>query len=371
VNNLDKSRSPAVRVWVLAGRKAGDNTQLLALAEALGWPFETKKIRNRSFELLVSISLGATLAGVDRRCSDKLEAPWPDLVLTAGRRNEPVARWIQEQSGGRTRLVHVGRTWAPIKCFDLIITTPQYDLPEQSNVLTIDLPLHGLTRKALDQSREEWALRFSHLPEPRWVVLLGGDSGPFVFTAAKARRLAGWLNERVESAGGSVLVSGSARTPADVYKAFLDVLKVPVYAFHWGSGEENPYQGYLSLGDQFVVTGESMSMLAEAAAAQKPLYIFDLSDAPVDGSAGVSRPWWTIPHNFRYKPLTHRLAMWLAPRRMRRDITRIQTALVRDGVAAWAGQTAVAEARETSGKWLDVAVKGVQQMLDGEKKTRE
>jgi mitochondrial fission protein ELM1 len=356
---------------VLAGRKAGDNTQLLALAEALGWPFEVKKIYNHKFELLANLLFGATLAGIDRERSDRLEPPWPDLVLTAGRRNEPVARWIRKQSSGKTRLVHVGRPWAPLECFDLIITTSQYNLPEQPGVLTVDLPLHAQTREALDQLRDEWVSRFSHLPEPRWVVLLGGDSGPFVFTVAKAQRLAAWLNARVGEAGGSVLVSNSARTPEVAYQAFLDTLEVPVYAYHWGSDEENPYQGYLAVADRFVVTGESMSMLAEAAAAQRPLYIFDLSDTPADTSQGTGRPWWLIPHNFRYKPLTHRLAMRLAPKRMRRDISRIQSALVQSGVAAWAGQSSVEEVRGASGKGLDYAVQGVRQMMSRDKGDRE
>ena len=70
--------------------------------------------------------------------------------------------------------------------------------------------------------------------------------------------------------------------------------KVPVHAYHWGSDEDNPYRGYLAIADQFVVTGESMSMLAEAAAANRPLYIFDLSDNPTDkdefGEALVDYP---------------------------------------------------------------------------------
>ena len=37
-----------------------------------------------------------------------LQPPWPDLVIGIGRRTVPVARWIQEQSGGRTNLVRLG-----------------------------------------------------------------------------------------------------------------------------------------------------------------------------------------------------------------------------------------------------------------------
>jgi len=106
-----------------------------------------------------------------------------------------------------------------------------------------------------------------------------------------------------------------------------------------------------------------MSMLAEAAAANRPLYIFDLSDNPINESDRATRPWWTIPHNFRYKPLTHRLAMWLAPRRMRRDITTIQEKLVKDNIAVWAGHTAVAESRGANKKAHDCAENGVSEVV--------
>jgi mitochondrial fission protein ELM1 len=328
------------RVWLLTGHKAGDNTQVVALAEALRWPFELKRFAYQPWELLSNRLLGVTLAGIDRAGSSPLEPPWPDLVITAGRRNEPVARWIRRQAGGRTRLVHVGRPWAPLDCFDLIVVTPQYFLPERPNILSIDLPLHRITPAALDAVALQWSTRFAHLAHPYWSVMLGGDSGPFVFTAGKAIRLARWLNTCVRNEGGSLLVTNSARTPESTFAAFLATLEAPLSVFRWGDpAEENPYHAYLALADRLVVTGESMSMLAEASATGKPLYIFDLSDCPAGGGASCdSRPWWCHRHNLRYKPLSHHLAMALAPRRMRRDVSRIQERLVASGRAVWAGQ---------------------------------
>ena len=337
-----KEQGGSPRVWVLTGHKAGDNNQVLALAGALGWPFEVRRMVYRPWELLTNRLPGGTLAGIDRAASDPLQPPWPDLVISAGRRNEPVARWIRRRSGGRTRLVHLGRPWAPLESYDLIVTTPQYFLPERPNVLHVDLPLHALDRQRLDRLAPAWEARFRDLPRPWWVVLLGGDSGPFVFTPDKAGRLAAWLNEVVTQSGGSVLVTDSARTPKAAYDAFLCRLDVPVHAFHWGDdSRENPYRGYLAVADRLVVTGESMSMLAEARSTGRPLYIFDLSDCP-QGPAGGRRcrPWWRWRHNFRYRPLSHRLAMRIAPRRMRRDVARIQQRLVASGAAAWAGQEA-------------------------------
>jgi mitochondrial fission protein ELM1 len=314
-------------VWCLLGEKAGDNTQVRALATELGWGFEEKHIRARRWELLIHLGVVATLAGIKRRVSSELAAPWPDLVITAGRRNEAVAQWIRRQSGGHTRLVHIGRPWAGLDRWDLIITTPQYFLPQRDNVLHNSFPLHQLTPEQASAAADKWRPRFEHLPRPWVAVLAGGDSGRFVMTEAKGTRLGRLASSLVSEAGGSLLVTDSARTPKEAGHALEHSLSVPNYCFRFRRRGPNPYRGILALADGFVVTGESMSMLAEAADTGRPLYIFD----PGDGGTA----WWKLSYNYRYKPLTFRLAKLLGPRRMRRDIGRIQEALVDSGAALW------------------------------------
>ena len=339
--NDDKPHSRRTpRVWLLLGHKAGDNNQVLALAEALGWPWEEKRIVYRPWELLSNRLLGITLCGIDRGGSSALEPPWPDLVITSGRRNEPVARWIRRQAPG-VRLVHVGRPWAPLDIFDLIVTTPQYSLPERANVLENELPMHRLRHERLEAEARRWRPRLAALAAPRIAVLLGGNSGACVFTPAKARRLGRLVNGLARSQQGSVLVTDSARTPPGVTQAFLAAIDVAVHCHRWGGPrEDNPYLGYLGLADQFVVTADSMSMIAEALYAAKPLFLFSLDDGP---------DWWKRRYNYGFKALTHRLAMAIGPHRMRRDTGRMIGRLVAQGRASWLGEGApAANARGTT-----------------------
>ncbi|WP_247651205.1 mitochondrial fission ELM1 family protein [Roseovarius autotrophicus] len=317
------------KVWTLLGRKAGDNTQVETLAAMLGWPVEDRHISARAWELLPHLVLGETLWGIDVAASSPLAPPWPDLVISAGRRNEPVARWIRRQAGGRVKLVHVGRPWAPLDTWDLVVTTPQYFLAQGGNVLVNPLPLHPLSRESVAPEAARLGPRLAHLPRPWTTVLIGGDSGAFVFTPETGRRLAEGVNRLVAATGGGVLVSDSPRTPAPARAAFQAALTVPAECFWFHARQDwpgNPYRGFLGLADRFVVTGESMSMLAEAAAMGRPLYVFDPSE---------QGQWWWRAHNWRHKPLSHRLAMRLAPVRMRRDVGRIQAALVAQGQARW------------------------------------
>ena len=77
-------------VWILRGPKAGDYAQLQLIARAMNVPATTKQLVFKRWELLLHAFPRPTLAALDRSKSDPLEAPWPDLVFTAGRRNELV-----------------------------------------------------------------------------------------------------------------------------------------------------------------------------------------------------------------------------------------------------------------------------------------
>ena len=325
-------------VWCLLGKKAGDNTQVRALATELDLGSVEKFITARPWELLSHLGTEPTLMGIDRRQSSDLQAPWPDIVISAGRRNEPVAQWIRQQSGGLTRLVHIGRPWAPLSSWDLIVTTPQYFLPQQGNILHNSLPLHHVSLEGLKNVEKQLRPQLANLPRPWLAVLVGGDSGRFVMTGEKGRRLGSLAADLATAAGGSVLLTDSARTPRAAGDALQAQLTAPNLCYRWGSGDDNPYRGLLALADAFVVTGESMSMLGEAMDTGRPLYIFDVGD----GAAN----WWTLPHSYRYKPLSHRLAMHFGPVRMRRDIGNIQNTLVRDGGARWLDPSVIQSAAD-------------------------
>ena len=101
-------RAAAGGVWLLVGHKAGDNTQVRALAARLGWPCEEKRIVYQPWELLANRLLQVTLAGIDRARSSELAPPWPDLVISSGRRNEPVARWIKRGAPAGRSLTRSG-----------------------------------------------------------------------------------------------------------------------------------------------------------------------------------------------------------------------------------------------------------------------
>ncbi|MEI4233339.1 mitochondrial fission ELM1 family protein [Roseovarius sp. D22-M7] len=338
------------RVWIVDAYRAGEQTQLRALAEGLGWPFEIKTLSYRKYEMRTTLLRGHDLRGVELATSDALAPPWPDLVLSMGMRNEPVCRWVREQSGGRTKLVFLGRLWSDPSHFDLVITTPQYRVPDRPNVLRNALPLHPVGPARLAEARALWAPHLTHLQGPFITVNIGGTSGPYAFGRRAADRLVRDAVALAKARGASLLVSSSARTPDCAIDAFAAQDAVPMALYRWRRGDgDNPYLGYLAMADEVIVTADSISMLSEAYATAKPVHMFDTGAGRLGMrhdmhlAAGETATARMQARQDSDRPdigsgaLAYRALMRWGWRHLTRDISQMHLRLVRSGRMGWLG----------------------------------
>ena len=111
----ETAEAQAPRVWLLLDDRPGHVTQVVGLAEALGWPYERKTLAFTRLNRTSNRLLGASRLSLDTARSAELAPPWPDLVIATGRRTAPIARWIKRRSGGHTRLVQLGRKAANVR----------------------------------------------------------------------------------------------------------------------------------------------------------------------------------------------------------------------------------------------------------------
>lgn len=357
--NNDKKR----QLWVIAGYRAGEQSQLIALADALRLPYELKTLSYRSLEFRSNIFRGSDLRGIRPAQSTPLQPPWPDLLLEAGMRNEPVGRWIRDRSGGRTKIVHVGRPWADPERFDLVITTPQYRLPQRSNVLHNMLTMHSVNASKLAAAAAQWQPTFASLPRPLIAIIVGGHSGPYTFGAHAATRLAKQVSQLAQARGGSLLLTSSARTsPAALQALDAGTAAVPRHFYRWREADEqNPYFAYLALADELIVTADSISMLTEACATGKPVYMFD----PGVGPQAMRRDAAAVDgaNDFDVSTFCYRGLIRWGPRRLSRDITLVHDRLLAAGNVVWLGDEFPSAAPPRL-RDIERAVERVQQLLD-------
>lgn len=277
----------APRVWILADHKAGHTTQSVGLAEALGWPYEIKRLRFHRYLAVLPVRLlgivaraSLMLARQNGQRLDTLNAPWPDVVIATGWQPARVARWLKACTSGQMQLVLMGRKVGPVTDgSDVAVACAHFRLLAHPRRLKIVLPLNRVTPARLQTAAVGRATLFGDAPRPHVALLVGGESDTHRFDPDTALRMGREVAERVRAAGGSLLVMTSRRTGAAAEQALKKGMAAFGHLHAWREGDrDNPYLACLSWAQTLIVTGESESMLAEAAAAGKSLYIYPLPE---------------------------------------------------------------------------------------------
>ncbi len=260
-------------IWVLTGSKTGDNAQVLRAAAAMGLPYAVKRVVVRTGHEAAKPRVSASLYHVDLVASDGFEPPWPDLVITIGRRLSSVALWIRRQSGAKTRIALFNAPKGASEDFDLIVVPDFYRVAESARLCRIGLPLIAVDPARLAAAATRFESLLGAMAKPLHVLLLGGDMGTARLDPAFATDILVRMREGFASAG-SIFVSTSRRTPAEVADAVARNLRPRDRIYRWSAAEDgNPYLGLLAHGDSFTVTADSLSMLTEVARLGKPLVI--------------------------------------------------------------------------------------------------
>ena len=280
VGNRRPAKLPSI--WLLLGGRAGDNNQALALAEALEFPFDTKKLTYNQLRRLPRRGPGLATLTPSSRAS--VTAPWPDLVLCVGYASVPIARYIRDQSGGRTKLVHIGNPRCNVEDFDLQITTPQYPR-EATNLLELPFPIGNPARRARPTAEElEWLDDFPH---PRRLVVVGGPARHWELDEHALQQAIDGLAAR--HARGSLIVVTSARTPARTKR----MLRTRLKAGHCALVDAFPSFGtLLSRSQEIYVTADSVSMLSEAILSGRPVGMIPIRRSLL---GKLSHLFWEIP----------------------------------------------------------------------------
>lgn len=267
--------------WVITEEGlTGTENQCRGVAQALGMTSAIKRIGLRQPWKTLSPWLGfecpCTFTGAP------LTAPWPDLVIAAGRKAAAAARYIKKQNP-RTFTVFLQDPRISPEHFDLV-AVPAHDRLRGGNVIVTQATPNLITPALLAQARQVFATLLEPLPAPRVAVLIGGNSRTHSVTPQIMEKLAGQLKTLAQS-DFSLMITASRRTPPESIKILDSSLSGQKNAYVWNGTGDNPYHGFLAWADYIIVTADSASMLSEAATTGKPVYMAALAG----GSARFDR----------------------------------------------------------------------------------
>lgn len=257
-------------IWGLVDDRAGHSTQTVGLLEHLGVPYSKKTMHYNALAALPNLFNPSGLAHLTKESLEEIAPPYPDMVVAAGRRLAPVLRAIKRASPDT---ITIYLMWPDkINGLDLIIAPRHDNPPPYKNVIETSAPLTAITEKGLNAARVTFTQHVAHLPKPWIAVCLGAPIKGMEYTLddwrsmiAKCQRLA---------RKGALLITTSRRTPLEVEEMLEREITGPSYLHFYHAGSSyNPYTGFLACADAICVSGDSLSMCAEAVATGKPLFI--------------------------------------------------------------------------------------------------
>lgn len=326
---MTESTDTQTLCWVLTDGTVGMRIQCLGLAEAAGLTPVIKRI-HPSLLLRVCPAAGV-LPGVPATAGgDPIAPPWPDVVISCGRRTAGAALAVRRLAGGAPFLAHIQDPRIDPGRFDMLIV-PEHDPARGDNVVTTLGALNPQDPETLRQAAGAWQVEVADLPRPLVAVNVGGSNKRYDFSPDAVARFVADLRTLAETTGGALLVATSRRTDAATREALTQGLR-DVPGIVWTGEGENPYLAFLHLADALVVTSDSVNMASEACATGKPVHIATVE--PESGriadfhtrlrAAGCARPFAGHLETWHYEPLreTSRVGAMLAEKLEMRRVDR-------------------------------------------------
>jgi mitochondrial fission protein ELM1 len=226
-----------------------------------------------------------------------LRSPWPDILISCRPEVSALALSIKKASGSRTRVIHMqnpngGKYHFDLSAFDLVVrqSWEKFAGYAQENVISVVSALHGLTPSIIQGFRRSGREAASRLRITKpLVVLVGGSDDHLTLTGDHYKNFGKDIRDLARQHDGSVLIITSRRTDdegkARSREATLDS---PNVIF---DNPNVPCADALGAGDNFLITAETTSIVAEASATGQPcsIYEFDgyLRQHPVDETFSI------------------------------------------------------------------------------------
>lgn len=295
---MDKT---SLKCWIITEGMIGTENQCLGVTDALGIKPTVKKIQLRQ----PWKSLTPWLKW-EQSCSfyEPLTPPWPDLLITSGRKAVAASHYIKKQNK-ETFTLHIQDPKCNPSDFDLV-AVPHHDGLRGDNVIVTHGAPNRINRDLLNAAKEKFSAQFEDTPSPKIAVLIGGNSRAHSMTKQVMQNLVAQLNQ----IDGFLMITASRRTGEENLRYLQQNLRQE-NAYLWNGTGDNPYHAMLGYADHIIVTEDSVSMISDAGTTGKPVRII-----PLDGSSkrfdkfhahmrnlGVTRPFTGNLESWSYEPL--------------------------------------------------------------------
>ena len=190
-----------------------------------------------------------------------------DLVISCGRKSV-IPSAIIKKKNANIFTIHIQDPKVNYKNFDVIIA-PEHDELKGENVISSKGSIHYITQSEIEKAKNYLVNKFHN--ENVVSLILGGPSKYYSFSNEELTQVFRKIKSNFISQGYKALVIPSMRTPKRIIDlAMKEFVKV---GFVVNTVDKQAYLSALALATNIVVTCDSTSMISEAAASGKPIFV--------------------------------------------------------------------------------------------------
>ena len=190
-----------------------------------------------------------------------------DLVISCGRKSV-IPSVIIKKKNANIFTIHIQDPKVNYKNFDVIIA-PEHDELKGENVISSKGSIHYITQSEIEKAKNYLVNKFHN--ENVVSLILGGPSKYYSFSNEDLTQVFRKIKSNFISQGYKALVIPSMRTPKRIIDlAMKEFVKV---GFVVNTVDKQAYLSALALATNIVVTCDSTSMISEAAASGKPIFV--------------------------------------------------------------------------------------------------
>ena len=263
--------------WIVTDGTTGMLKQSIAVAKSLNLDATILNANAtpilRLFPILAKIPTWRLTIG---RSPDWIKGPYPDYIISCGKRMAGLSIGLKRISNGRSKTIHIQDPGISPKNFDVLIV-PSHDritkrANEFSNLIISTGSLSWLNKKQIMASKTEMIERFGAFDGPQIVVMLGGHNKRYRISSDCLHNMAKQIIQFASDKNARLIIIPSRRTPKKAKKIFAELDQKTSHIF-WSGKQANPYPDVFSIADEIIVTSDSVNMVTEACLLGKPVYI--------------------------------------------------------------------------------------------------
>ena len=190
-----------------------------------------------------------------------------DLIISCGRKSV-IPSIILKNKNKKIITIHIQDPKVNLNNFDLVIA-PEHDNLNGENVISSKGAIHYITQEEIKKSQSY----LEDKTENKKVVslILGGPNKYYNFSIGELTKIFNEIKSKFISLGYKAIIIPSIRTPKEIINLAVKEFINDGYVVN--NVDKQAYLSSFALATNIIVTCDSTSMISEAAASGKPIFI--------------------------------------------------------------------------------------------------